>query len=78
MRCQIQSFRSSLCVGIITATAVCLLPSVFAQGPVSDSKGNSQNAAAFVREVILNEIESQLRDNSLWCYREQRQEDDGG
>jgi hypothetical protein len=28
-----------------------------------------------VREVIHNEIESQLRDNSLWCYREQRQED---
>jgi hypothetical protein len=59
----------------ITATAVCLLPSVFAQGPVSGSKANIQNAAALVREVIHNEIESQLRDNSLWCYREQRQED---
>ena len=75
MRCQIQSFGSSLCVGIITAVAVCLLPSVFAQGPVSASKANSQNAAALVREVIHNEIESQVRDNSLWCHREQRQED---
>jgi hypothetical protein len=75
MRCQIPSFGSSLCVGIITTTAVCLLPSVFAQGPVSDSKANNQNANALVREVIHNEIESQLRDNSLWCYREQRQED---
>jgi hypothetical protein len=30
---------------------------------------------ALVRDVVYNEIEAQLHDDSLWCYREQRQED---
>jgi hypothetical protein len=74
MRCELYMFRSLLCVGIITVVAVCLLPGASAQGRVPDSKA-SQNADAFVREVIHNEIEAQLRDNSLWCYREHQQAD---
>src|ERR1700724_785975 len=74
MRCEFQNFRSCVCAGII-AVAVCLLPNIFALVRGSDSKRNVQHAEGLVREVMHNEIESQLRDDSLWCYREQRQED---
>ena len=74
MRCEFQNFRSCVCAGII-AVAVCLLPNIFALVRGSDSKRNIQDAEGLVREVMHNEIESQLRDDSLWCYREQRQED---
>jgi hypothetical protein len=35
----------------------------------------SQRPGLLVREMIHNEIEAQLHDNSLWCHREQAQED---
>jgi len=50
---------------------VCLPPNVSAQLPASIV----QNPDALVREVIHNEVETQLHDQSLWCYREQQQED---
>jgi hypothetical protein len=75
MRCEVQNFRSFLWVGVSIALVVCLAPNVFAQGPASSFRVNDEMADALVREVIRNEIESQLRDKSLWCYREQQQED---
>jgi hypothetical protein len=33
------------------------------------------DAAALVKQVIRNEIDAQLHDNSLWCFREQKDED---
>ena len=74
MRCEVQSFRSCVCAGII-AVAVCLLPNISALVSDSGSRRNSQDAEALVRDVMHHEIESQLRDASFWCYREQLQED---
>src|SRR5258707_14238606 len=73
MRCKLQNFRSCVCAGII-AVAVCLLPNISALVRNSDSKRSIRDPEALVREVIYNEIESQLGDDSLWCYREQLQE----
>lgn len=36
---------------------------------------SNQDATALVREVVQHEIDSQLRDESLWCFREQKEED---
>jgi hypothetical protein len=74
MRCKLQNFRSCVCAGII-AVAVCLLPNISALVRNSDSKRSIRDAEALVREVMHNEIESHLGDDSLWCYREQLQED---
>jgi len=74
MRCEFQNFRSCVCAGII-AVAVCPLPNISALVRDSDSKTKGQDAETLVREVMHNEIESQLHDESLWCYREQLQED---
>ena len=74
-RCPVQDFKFLLCTAMLTATAVCLSPSVSAQAGASSSSPNIQNPDALVREVIRNEVEAQLHDQSLWCYREQRQED---
>lgn len=58
MRCEVQDFKSCVWAGIIAA-AVCLLPNISALVQDSDSKRNSQDADALVREVMHNEIESQ-------------------
>jgi hypothetical protein len=58
----------------IVFAAVWLLPAAPAQTRASDSSMNDQNTDALVRDVMRHEIESQLRDNSLWCHREQRQD----
>ncbi len=75
MRREVQSFRSFCYLAIASVMVVWLLPAALAQTRASDSKTESQNEDALVRDVIHNEIESQLRDNSLWCYREQQQEE---
>ena len=54
---------------------VCLPPHVSAQLHASTSTPNIQDPNALVREVIHNEMQAQLSDQSLWCYREQRQEE---
>jgi hypothetical protein len=46
-----------------------------AQDHASVFSSHGRDGNALVRDVVRNEIESQLRDDSLWCYREQRQED---
>ncbi len=74
MRYVVQNSRCLFCVGI-AALVVCLLPSVSAQTLGPDFKADTQSADALVREVIQNEIEAQLHDTSLWCYREHNQED---
>jgi hypothetical protein len=55
--------------------SVCLPLEVSAQVPLSISSPSIENPDALVREVIHNEVEAQSRDQSLWCYREQQQED---
>lgn len=67
----VQVFRSLLCFGIATL-AVFVPPNSSAQ---TSKSVKSDNVDALVRDVIHNEVESQLHDNSLWCYREQKQED---
>ena len=42
----------------------------------ADSAGNPQeNPSEVVREVMHNEIEAQLQDTSLWCFREEHKDD---
>ena len=43
-----------------------------------DSRENGTDSAhinALVREVVQNEIDMQLHDTSLWCFREEKEED---
>jgi hypothetical protein len=70
----VQNSRFLLCVGV-AALFACLCLNLSAQSSGSDSKSNTQNPDALVREVIRNEIQAQLNDKSLWCYREEQQED---
>jgi hypothetical protein len=71
----VRARKFHICLGIATALAVGPLPNISAQVRNSDSQANSQTVDALVRGVVYNEIEAQLRDDSLWCYREQQQED---
>jgi hypothetical protein len=75
MRCAVHNLRSSFCIAMVSVVVVWLLPAALAQTRTPDSKTESHNEDALVRDVIHNEIESQMRDNSLWCYREQQQEE---
>lgn len=70
----VQKSRFLFCLGV-AALFACLCLNLSAQSSGSDSKSNSQNPDALVREVIHNEIQAQLNDKSLWCYREEEQED---
>jgi hypothetical protein len=72
MWCVVQNSRFYLG---IAALLFSLSPSLFAQTLRSDFQESAKNADALVREVIHNEIEAQLHDASLWCYREHDQED---
>ena len=49
----------------------------FAQPLVASENAEPKPEALnqLVRDVVHNEIENQLHDNSLWCFREQKQED---
>ena len=71
----VQAIRFSACLGLATALTVCPLRNVSAQDHHSDSQENNQTVTALVRDVVYNEIQAQLGDESLWCYRERRQED---
>jgi hypothetical protein len=79
MRRQVQNFRFLLCSTILTVIVVCttlrLAPAVLAQARDSNAVPILQSPDELVREVIRNEIKAQLQDQSLWCYREQQQED---
>jgi len=60
-------------VGIALTLLTIPVPIAYAQGHASGI--NDREAVELVREVMRNEIDAQLRDASLWCYREQRQDD---
>jgi len=49
-------------------------PSGLAQG-ARPAENTPQNPTELVREVMYNEIEAQLRDTSLWCFREEHKDD---
>ena len=70
----VQNSRFLFCVSV-AALFVCLSSSLSARSYRSDAKSDTQNPDALVREVIHNEIQTQLNDKSLWCYREEQQED---
>jgi len=70
----VPSVRLFFCLGV-AALFACPCLSLSAQSSGSDSRSNTQNPDALVREVIRNEIQAQLNDKSLWCYREEQQED---
>jgi hypothetical protein len=74
MLCVVQNSRLLSCVGV-AALFVCLCLNLSAQSSGSDLKSNTENPDALVREVIRNEIQAQLNDKSLWCYRQEEQED---
>ena len=75
MRCEVRSFGFLLCTSIFLVAVLCLPANLRAQARVLNAAHNPQNPDALVREVIRNELEAQTRDQSLWCYREQHQED---
>jgi hypothetical protein len=70
----VPSVRLFLCLGV-AALFACPCLSLSARSSGSDSRSNTQNPDALVREVIRNEIQAQLNDKSLWCYRQEEQED---
>jgi hypothetical protein len=66
-------FRSNLVLAglIVTSFPVALLCA-----HSSDTATAAKvDADALVRDVIHNEIQAQIHDNSLWCFREEHQED---
>ena len=67
--------RFCIRLGIATALTVCSPLNISAQDANSGSQANNQSEDALVRDVVNNEIEAQLRDDSQWCYREQHEED---
>src|ERR1700719_1483255 len=71
----VQLLRSCVSLGILAALTVYLPPNTAAPGRPSASQATTQNVDALVRDVVHNEIAAQLGDTSLWCYREERQED---
>jgi hypothetical protein len=75
MSSAVQVIRFCICLGIATTLTVCPLPNVSAQVRNTNSEANNESLDALVRDIIHNEIEAQSRDNSLWCYREQLEED---
>lgn len=68
----VQVRKSILCVAPLAVLAL-VLPLTVSAGP--DTQFNDNAVDKLVREVVQNEIQAQLNDNSLWCYREQHQED---
>jgi hypothetical protein len=79
MRCVTYTFRALISLGFILAF-VSALPFVSAQDVRAQdaaviARPVDARADALAREVIQNEIEAQLHDTSLWCYREFHQED---
>jgi hypothetical protein len=67
--------RFCVSLGILAALTLYFPANSSAQELNSASQASTQNVDALVRDVVHNEIEAQLRDTSLWCYREERQED---
>src|SRR5437879_7116819 len=74
MQCVVHSFRSLLSFGFVLGF-VCVFAGAHAHGSTSDPAIVAQRPDALVRDVVHNEIEAQLQDNSLWCHIEQAQED---
>jgi hypothetical protein len=73
MQFVVQTSRSLFCIA--SAVLAVLSPNLSAQSRASGPEANEQSADALVREVIHNELAAQLNDKSLWCYRQEDQED---
>jgi hypothetical protein len=71
----VRAIRYGSCFSIAIVLTLCPLANISAQGRNSGSQANNQVVDALVRDVVHNEIEAQLHDNSPWCYRERQQED---
>jgi hypothetical protein len=61
---------------IVFVVGCAALPAIAAaaHNPAQDAVDH-EDPVVLVREVVQNEIDSQLNDSSLWCFREQREED---
>ena len=71
----VQLLRFRVGLGILVALAIYVASNTSAQVRNSASQPNTSNVDALVRDVVHNEIAAQLGDTSLWCYREEQQED---
>jgi hypothetical protein len=69
---QVQSV-TLLCV--FSAIWCAILPVLANAASASKDSAVQQDPTALVREVVQNEIDAQLHDQSLWCFREQKEED---
>jgi hypothetical protein len=70
----VHAFKFCAYFGLATALSLC--SSRYASAQVQQSNfPNDQAVNSLVRDVVYNEIQAQLRDDSLWCYRERLQED---
>ena len=68
--------RHSLILACVFCAILLIGVPVVANGDEgSENSAVKQDPASLVREVVQNEIDSQLHDDSLWCFREQKQED---
>ena len=62
-----------VCVFVLLLTGASKLAA--AQSLALPTIGPSQDAAIFVRDILLNELETQLHQQSLWTYRVRKTED---
>lgn len=65
----------SRCSQGIALLSLALYPFVSAQAQNSAKRLDDDRANSLMRDVVLHEIDAQLNDTTLWCYREERQED---
>lgn len=78
VRCCIKDFRGlSLLVATFARSAALVLvfPAVVLCAHSLHDDSSNIGPDALIREVIHNEIHAQIHDGSLWCFREERQED---
>ena len=74
MLCKVHTLTFLACFAV-AAGAPFGVPNAAAQTTNATAPSRAQTADSLVRDIIHHEIEAQLHDNSLWCYREQQQED---
>ena len=61
----------------VASASLLLLPAIVSETAkgARPADGSQENPTELVREVMHNEIEAQLQDTSLWCFREEHKDD---
>ena len=71
-----ENARRAIAFWISAASLLFVQANILQTARGADSAGNPQeNPSEVVREVMHNEIEAQLQDTSLWCFREEHKDD---